>query len=559
MYYNLNFYCEHWLKIITKEDGLQLLRPNVFQKRLFDEINRQKALKIPIRIIILKPRQTGISTGSAAAVFHRCATAKYTRGMCIAHDNDSSKNIFNMHRHFYDLLPGAIRPLTRYSNAKELVFENPDDKTRGERPGLISRIEVDTAGNERAGRSGTVHCLHASELAFWEKAEVVKSSLFQSVPLSNNSMIICESTANGVSGNGAVFYDMWHDANENTANLQGGFVPIFFPWFYSPEYEFNAEGLIPTEEERVMMRTYSEITPKKLAWRRYKIANDLGGKVLDARDQFRQEYPACPQEAFIMSGRAVFDSEKILKHIESVKNVPHRTGYFDGEGHFYDDKKGQWKIYTPQRNNIAIGSDVAEGLETGDYSTGFVISNSGEQIASYHDHIAPDRLGNELCKAGRYFNNALIAVESNNHGLTTITRIRDNEYPNIYRKMVKDELSDKYTEKLGWNTNVKTKTQMLDDFCAAYRDGTITIYDIDLLKEMLTLVIEAGGDVRLNGKDRVVAACIALQARKVNHHEGTGVTHQYRDQQYIPNEFSLPTPEQAIKLANRAARNESNF
>jgi hypothetical protein len=36
------------------------------------------------------------------------------------------------------------------------------------------------------------------------------------------------------------------------------------------------------------------------------------------RELFMQEYPCCPDEAFIASGRPVFDPEQIVERIEEV-------------------------------------------------------------------------------------------------------------------------------------------------------------------------------------------------------------------------------------------------
>jgi len=128
--------------------------------------------------------------------------------------------------------------------------------------------------------------------------------------------------------------------------------------------------------------------------------------------------------------------------------------------------------------------------------------------------LPPDLFGKYLCIAGKKYNRALLAPEINNHGHATLAKIRDLEYGNIYTRLKREERTENLTKKLGWQTNTKTKMKMLDDFVAAYRDKLIKINDIDLLKEMLTLTVEPDGNVNLNGKDRVVAMCISLQAIK---------------------------------------------
>lgn len=189
------------------------------------------------------------------------------------------------------------------------------------------------------------------------------------------------------------------------------------------------------------------------------------------------------------------------------------------------DRHGRFCVYDrPQERMIyVLGADVAEGLETGDHSAICVLDNNFKEVASWHGHIAPDLFGKIIYHVGKHFNNALAAIEVNNHGLTTVNKVRDMEYPNIYARTVKEERHDKYTQKLGWHTNVKTKALLLDDFIAAYRDKSLTVRDVNLLKEMLSLTIEADGSVVLNGKDRVVAMCLAIQAMKQVCSEGVGV------------------------------------
>ena len=181
-----------------------------------------------------------------------------------------------------------------------------------------------------------------------------------------------------------------------------------------------------------------------------------------------------------------------------------------------EDSRGRLKIFhNPNPSHTyAIGADVALGIDGGDYSTAFVIDKDLRQCASWHGHIDPDLFGKMLCRLGEHYNKALLAPEVNNMGHTTLSKIKELGYGNLYTRFIEDERADKRTKKLGWQTNTKTKMDMLNGLVSAYRDGLIEVNDLDLLKEMLTLTIDPDGDVNLNGKDRVVSACIALEAIK---------------------------------------------
>ena len=179
---------------------------------------------------------------------------------------------------------------------------------------------------------------------------------------------------------------------------------------------------------------------------------------------------------------------------------------------------GRLKIYHEPKDGLySIGADVAEGLEGGDYSTAFVLDKDLRQCAQWKGRIDPDEFGNLLCRLGEYYNNALLAVEKNNHGHATMAAIKNKNYTNVYSETIKEQHSEGYTKKIGWHTNAKTKMLMLDEFVGAVRDDSIELNDLELIKEMGRLNVEPNGDVVLNSMDLVVSACIALQAIKQVH------------------------------------------
>ena len=133
-------------------------------------IERQRALGKPIRLIVLKARQIGLSTLTEGMLFHRTATSFNTDSLIVAHREDSTNNLFQMSKLFYDELPVPIKPLLKTSNAYELRFENPtkDPSEKKREPGLRSKIRCVTAGGRGIGRSYTCNNVHISEYAFWD-------------------------------------------------------------------------------------------------------------------------------------------------------------------------------------------------------------------------------------------------------------------------------------------------------------------------------------------------------------------------------------------------------
>ena len=228
------FYMEKFLKIRNKEAKLIPFKINDAQQMFNDEIIKcEKEGKLK-RFIVLKARQMGFSTFTEGYIFHDTTTNTFKNSMIIAHEDKATQNLFNMSKLYYEELPTVIKPMIKYSNGKELVFENPtgDPVEKKNNPGLRSKITVATAGTVEVGRSATVHNLHASEVAFFPDATTTMLGLLQCVPDTLNSCVILESTANGVGG---YFYDMWQKAVRG----ENDFIPLFYPWFTDKTYTRN--------------------------------------------------------------------------------------------------------------------------------------------------------------------------------------------------------------------------------------------------------------------------------------------------------------------------------
>lgn len=541
---DLGFYQENFLQVVDKGGVIRPFQANIYQQKL-NKIAQDKRNSL-LRVLVLKCRQIGASTWGASYIYQRTATQFHKSGLIIADSDENSSGLFEKCKNYYQWSPELIRPMKRYSNEKALVFDNPiADMTDG----LGSRIGVTTAGNLSAGRSKTIQYLHASEFAFWPNASTLATGLFQSVPIVDNTAIIIESTANGVSGKGAEFYNRCMRALDGDSTFEF----VFFDWKENPEYEM----LVPsdfrlTDEEKELKARYPLYTPAKFMFRRYKISSEMGSALVAPEDQWNQEYPDAPSVAFISSGRPVFNADKIHAAISQCKNKGIR-GRFDATS-FVEDGRGNLIIFKKpeQGARYSIGADVAEGLEGGDFSTASVLDKNMEQVAVYCGHIDPDKFGALLVRLGRYYNNALLAPEQNNHGHTVLNTIKSLGYYWVYTREVKEELGQELTSKVGWNTNVKTKMQMLDGLVAAFRDGSVKINCDQTLREMLTLSIEDDGNVELNSKDRTVALAISIQAIT----QVSESTHKA----YVPNkvahkDVTKMTLEEKLKYYSRIGKN----
>jgi hypothetical protein len=496
-------YIESFLKIRTKEGKLVDFRLNSSQKRLLRKIEELQKQGKPVRIIIAKSRQMGFSTLTEGLIFKRTATNKLTNSLIIAHKETASSNLFNMSKLFYEEMPAPLRPMKKASNAKELIFENPtgDPEEKRKNAGLRSKIKIESANNEGAGRSETIHNLHVSELAFWSNPDNVMLGLMQAVPNTPNTMVVVESTSNGVGG---MFYNMWKQAERG----ENDFIPMFFPWFEHAEYSMpTPDDFEITEEEEELQKLYN-LTTDQLTWRRWAIRNNCGGDV----DLFKQEYPSYAEESFLSSGRPRFSIGVLKKWLNKAKQGT--KGYLE-KGSFIKDNKGYIEVWEqPKPNhNYVIGADVSEGLADGDYSAAIVFdATTNQQVAKWHGHIDPDLFAGELEKLGNYYNKALIAVESNNHG-HTVLNILKRTYINLFQMEKYDENTDTTTKKLGWQTNKKTKPLVIDNMAYMIREKLFETCDSTLINECMTYIREENGSTNAQSgcfDDTVMASAIAL-------------------------------------------------
>lgn len=523
------WFIENFLVIRDKSANIVPFKLNKAQNIVLDQIMKMRKEGKPVRIITLKARQMGLSTLFEALIFHDEVTNENKNALIIAHEESASQNLFAMSKLYYENLPELIKPMKKYANGKQLVFENPtpDENEKMRNPGLRSKISIATAGAGEVGRSSTIHNLHVSELAFFPDAKLTMLGLMQAVPDQPNTMAIWETTANGV---GDYFHEQWMRAERGESD----FTPIFLPWHIQPEYtrafgseeqkrQFEAEiGHVVRDETGKETRTYEyelmqkfDLTLEQLNWRKYTIQNKCQGDEI----LFMQEYPSTPEEAFISSGRPKF-SIKALRKYQTITKPPLKRGYLqkseDGMVSFIPDDKGYISIWREPQPGMfyAIGADVAEGLVHGDYSCALVGDTDFDVVAMWHGHIDPDLYGLELVKLAKYYNDAYLGVENNNHGLTTLSTIKKEEYWNLFFTKSYDKIADTQTQKLGWTTSIRTKPLMIDKLAQFVREHYLGIYSDLIIGEMFTYVIEDNGKTNAqpgSNDDTVMACAILLQ------------------------------------------------
>ena len=465
---DFSLFAEEQVKIITKDatEGFVPFKLNAAQVEITKRLSKQLEETGKVRAIILKARQQGISTYCAGRVFWKSFFTPYARSVVMAHDSATSDALFNMSKNLIKNMQGELAPEERKSNAKEIIIHSAAMSD----PDAVASYRLYTAGSPEAGRGTTPTILHASEVAFWQHDEKILSGLFQGISQAAGTEVILESTANGAQGE---FYRLWKGAVAG----ENEYIPIFLPWFLTPEYRREAPEGFELDLEEEKLKEKFDLDNDQLYWRRLKIAE--GGKL-----KFQQEYPASADEAFIVSGSAVFNTEKL----DALIPRPHlRRSEWDPSSKMLDEhREGNLYIYDyPQWDSpYVIGADVSLGVGQ-DYSAAIVMNTRYEIVAHYRNNrIDPSQWGELLFYLGRYYNNAFVAVESNSMGIATLQKLDSMEYVNLYRQTKIANVLNEEGERLGFRTTSATKPAIIGNLKNLIENEEIMIPSPQVIQEL---------------------------------------------------------------------------
>ena len=479
---NTKKYIEEFLKIKNKKSEIIPFKLNYPQQKLYDVIKQEKRLHKPVRIIILKARQMGFSTLTEAILFKETATKFNVSTGIITHQEDATTNLFNMSKLFYTELPAEIRPQLLNSNAKELIFNNREGT------GLNSKIRCMTAGSKGVGRSATYNKLHISELAFWQgdKKEIL-TGLLQTVPYTEDSMVIIESTANGFD----YYKTMWDEAVRG----DNDYIPVFIGWNDLPEYQLPYNGFTLTQEEKELKIKYG-LSNEQLTWRRWCIRNNCQNDI----DKFKQEYPICTEEAFINSGKCYFNVQNIVKRIQECPN-PIKRGFFKYtyanekivDYKWIDDERGAVELYELPKNRqpYVLGGDTSG--DGSDFFTAHVVDNiTSKQVAKLRQEYDEVEYTRQIYCLGKYYNEALVGLEANfsSYPIKELYRLG---YRKQFVREIEDDYRNKHEKRLGVRTDLKTRPVMLANLQEIVLEHISNIVDKDTLREMLVFIKNENG------------------------------------------------------------------
>ena len=113
----------------------------------------------------------------------------------------------------------------------------------------------------------------------------------------------------------------------------------------------------------------------------------------------------------------------------------------------------------------------------------------------FKGRMPPDQFGVLLAEAGKRFNNALVCPENNTFGYTTVLKLVELGYKNLYFKTAKDKFNILYGSdpsssigKIGFHTNVATRGPILTLLEERLRNRTLRVRSGRLIEELKTFV-----------------------------------------------------------------------
>lgn len=498
---------------------------NPMQRYVNQLEDRIRAEKGAVWLYQLKMRRGGLSMNTQLRNLHRIWRKPNTRGITLAHEDESTNEIFQITRLAIQRFPEGLLPPMSRERQRAVTF-----------PGMGSRFLTGTAGSTAIGRGSDFSFLHISEFAFVPKPKDLHTAASQA--LRADGTYIRETTA---SSYGSEAHEMWQEARSGRSKAQA----VFFEWWwrddaYLPLHDreeldplddkekellprlvkFQSElatwyyGIQPTRDE-LLMRALEQ-----LKWRREKIS-EIG------LTDFNREYPENDTTCWLLAGTPRFDTDALIAARDRDLREPLRKEW-----------NGELRIYKePDPNKrYLIGGDPSEGL-AGDRSAFTVIEHeTWDQVAAFSSRtVPPEGLAERMNVIGRRYASgkygpAVLVPERNAAGYTVLDRLLNVMRPRYpkgrvwhYTKLVKQER----TKEPGWRTTEETKYIMIDEGDELLRERRPIIHDQETIEDLLRVQRGKNGTVELTGRDLAVSWLLAYQGRK--HPVGSGDMSIYGD------------------------------
>lgn len=555
--YDFEFWAAMFVKIKDKQgqDNIPFIlnRP---QRRYIAMLESQRTLAKPIRLIMLKARQWGGSTITQIYMaWLQLVHCRNWNSIICAHLKDAAANIKGMYTKLLENYPAWLLNSTEQPHFQP--FERTSNTSYIAQRGC--KITICSSESPEAVRGNDAAMAHLSEAAFWSDTpahtpESLIRSIYGSIALLPNSMVVIESTANGTGG-------YFHREYIRTCRGESDKEAIFVPWYEIEMYTMPIDNL---QEFATSLSQYEQwlwhkgATLEAIAWYRTK------RREYSQHADMMAEYPSDENEAFSYSGERVFDPVAVQRLREkcslplaigdmTAKQLTGREALSDI--HFVEEQNGLLHIWhmpiidKSMRNRYIVTVDVGGRSHKADYSViavfdriGMLQGNTVELVAQWRGHTDHDLLAWKAAQIATFYNKALLVIESNtletscddsrsNYILDTIA----SHYRNLYARSASGyEIYETAPTRWGFHMNRSTKSALVNTMINALRNNHYIEHDERACHEFDVFERKPNGSFGARDgehDDILITRCMGFY---IAQHEPFNIVHYNRNNRTMP-------------------------
>ena len=508
------------------------------QRRTVDVMLGQQQRHEPVRVVKVKPRQSGDSTLGAIWQFHHVYWGRNEHGLTVAHHDLTTQSLYAMTQTLFAELPPELQLQPKKLNRKELAFERP----------YSNSIVAQTAGFLDIGHGLTISHCHLSEIDLYPDPEVVLEGIMETIAYASDTSIYIESKAQGVDG---WLYQFWNASKRG----ETGFHPQFTAWFDVPEYRLPVpKDFAPTAEEVEWIREFA-VTPAQLMWYRARKRLMIAKEPWGGERRMKSSYPFTDLEAFQSSGYCVFPDVVLNRLREGITppKYARRLEPMPIPGQLTElpidiDPRlpGLWVWEEPNPDcYYVLGVDISDGVGETESIVSVVKYPGYEQVAEWFSSRSSVE---ETAYVARYLaeryggGNCMVIPETNRNGnliLYLLFHLPGNYSVFRWRYLDRPAQETNDNPKLGWETNTNTKKALVQVANLVFLRGQGRVRSA-VLHEQMTRCIDVLPGVRWRAaggrSDRVIAYLIALIGAYLDYEGGSVGNIVSERRQHLPSQ-----------------------
>lgn len=308
------------------------------QRKMYEHYDLCTEQRKPCRMIVLKWRKGGASTGAQALMYHHDRRWRNRSSAIMGDVTGTSDQVFEIYRRF------AVGDLFDWGDG----FGNlrAGDKERDLTDDITlpngSTYKKVTAGSTNANRSGTIQGANSTETSYYPESidrDPLTSFLGSWSENTESSLGIIDSTSNGPFGK---FYEYFMGTND--------WHKIFVAWFeddenvlpFASSYEEEKFKSSLMKHEGEQMDRF-RLRLDQLHWLHDKLVNKCGSSV----EQLNKEYPPSMEDAFLQKSALRFNIQVLDKMKRAADSAQAQRGTISVQK---EDERVKSSVFLPDPN-----------------------------------------------------------------------------------------------------------------------------------------------------------------------------------------------------------------